>query len=127
MHVFITALIAAAVSGPLRAQGTPPIDTLTIDQAVAEALGSNLSLLAEKYNLTVADARIITARLRPTPFLPWTETIWICWAPGSTRKQTTADPSSTASEQTFYSSAEASGKPELRLPREIARSRNWSS
>jgi len=53
----------------LRAQNTPPIDSLTIDQAVSEALGRNLGLLAERYNLTIADARVITARLRPNPVL----------------------------------------------------------
>ncbi len=40
---------------------------LTLDEAVREALEKNLSLLAEKFNLTVADARIIQARLRPNP------------------------------------------------------------
>jgi cobalt-zinc-cadmium efflux system outer membrane protein len=41
----------------------------TIDQAVQEAVEHNLSLLAEQLNLTVADAAIITARLRPNPVL----------------------------------------------------------
>jgi cobalt-zinc-cadmium efflux system outer membrane protein len=54
---------------PLRAQNAPPIDSLTIDQAISEALGRNLGLLAERYNLTIADARIITAHLRPNPVL----------------------------------------------------------
>src|SRR5438067_11796798 len=44
-------------------------DKVTIQQAVQEALDRNLGLLAEKYNLSVADARIITARLRPNPVL----------------------------------------------------------
>jgi cobalt-zinc-cadmium efflux system outer membrane protein len=43
--------------------------TLTIDQAVQEAIGHNLDLLAEKYNLSVAEARVVTARLRPNPVL----------------------------------------------------------
>jgi cobalt-zinc-cadmium efflux system outer membrane protein len=42
---------------------------LTIDQAVAEALEKNLGLLAERYNVSVAEARLITARLRPNPVL----------------------------------------------------------
>ena len=40
-----------------------------MDQAVREAIDRNLGLLAERYNLTVAEARIITARLRPNPVL----------------------------------------------------------
>lgn len=42
---------------------------LTLDQAVSEALDRNLNLLAEKYNVSVAEARIVTARLRPNPIL----------------------------------------------------------
>jgi len=63
------AVIAVAMAAPVRAQNAPPVESLTIDQAVAEALSKNLSLLAERYNLTVADARIITAKLRPNPVL----------------------------------------------------------
>jgi len=44
-----------------------PEPALTIDQAVREALDHNLSLIAERYNVTVADAAIITASLRPNP------------------------------------------------------------
>jgi outer membrane protein, heavy metal efflux system len=50
------------------AQPAPP-QALTITQAVQEALDHNLTLLAERYNLTVADARMVTARLRPNPVL----------------------------------------------------------
>jgi cobalt-zinc-cadmium efflux system outer membrane protein len=45
----------------------PPADHVTIEQAVQEAVGHNLSLLAERYNISIADARIVTARLRPNP------------------------------------------------------------
>lgn len=41
--------------------------TITLDNAVSEALERNLGLLAERYNLSIADARITTARLRPNP------------------------------------------------------------
>src|SRR5262245_43841020 len=44
-------------------------ERLTIQQAVSEALDKNLGLLAERYNLTIADARVVTARLRPNPVL----------------------------------------------------------
>jgi cobalt-zinc-cadmium efflux system outer membrane protein len=40
---------------------------VTIGQAVQEAIDHNLTLLAERYNISVADARIVTARLRPNP------------------------------------------------------------
>jgi len=42
---------------------------VTIDSVVQEALDKNLSLLAERLNLTVADAAIVTAGLRPNPVL----------------------------------------------------------
>src|SRR6185295_4775311 len=40
---------------------------LTLDLALTEAINNNLNLIAERYNLSVAEARIITARLRPNP------------------------------------------------------------
>jgi len=45
------------------------MDHITIEQAVQEAIEKNLGLLAERYNIAVAEARIITARLRPNPVL----------------------------------------------------------
>ena len=45
------------------------IQPLTIQQAVAEAVEKNLTVLAEKYSVPIAEARIITARLRPNPVL----------------------------------------------------------
>jgi len=42
---------------------------VTVDQAVHEAIDRNLSLLAERVNLTIADAAIVTAALRPNPVL----------------------------------------------------------
>ena len=58
---FVTSAAAAARAQP-RAS-----DTITVEQAVSEALDHNLSLLAERYNVTVADAAVITAGLRPNP------------------------------------------------------------
>ena len=43
--------------------------TVTLEQAIQEALANNLDLAAEKLNVTVAEARAITARLRPNPVL----------------------------------------------------------
>jgi outer membrane protein, heavy metal efflux system len=53
----------------LAAFGQTPSATapLTLDQAVQEAIDSNLSLIAERYNVSMADARIMQARLRPNP------------------------------------------------------------
>ena len=53
------------LSGVLAAQGPP--DQVTLEQATKEALEKNLGLLAEKYNVSIAEARMITARLRPNP------------------------------------------------------------
>ena len=47
----------------------PQSELLTIDQAVAEALEKNIGLLAERYNVSVAETRLITARLRPNPIV----------------------------------------------------------
>jgi|SoiMethySBSTD1v2_1073268.scaffolds.fasta_scaffold464447_2 outer membrane protein, heavy metal efflux system len=46
-----------------------PSQTLTIPQAVQEALDNNLTLVAERYNISLAEAHIVTARLRPNPVL----------------------------------------------------------
>lgn len=42
---------------------------VTLDDAIREALEKNLALFAERYNVSIADARIIQARLRPNPVL----------------------------------------------------------
>lgn len=41
----------------------------SLDDLIDEAVQHNLRLLAERYNLTMADARILQARLRPNPTL----------------------------------------------------------
>ena len=64
--VIITAILGAAAK--LHAQSMLPAQ-VTIEPAVEEALENNLSLLAERSNLPIADARIVTARLRPNPVL----------------------------------------------------------
>lgn len=53
----------------MHGQGGSGGAALTIEQAVEEAIGHNLDLLAERYNIPVAEARIVTARLRPNPVL----------------------------------------------------------
>jgi cobalt-zinc-cadmium efflux system outer membrane protein len=62
-------LAAALCLAPL-ATAHPSAQTaaaLTIDQAVAEAIAHNPAAGAERYNLAVADARVLTASLRPNP------------------------------------------------------------
>jgi len=63
-----TIVMVVLAAGGLAAQqaGAPP-DQVTINQAVQEAVEHNLNLLAERYNLSIADARIVTAKLRPNP------------------------------------------------------------
>ena len=58
--------VAATAAGRASAQTPAP---LTIDQAVSEAVDHNLGVIAERYNLAVADARVLTASLRPNPVL----------------------------------------------------------
>ena len=63
-----TLCVLAGGMGRAWAQASPPTP-LTIDQAVREAVDHNLSIAAERYNLAVADSRIVTATLRPNPVL----------------------------------------------------------
>jgi len=58
------ALAAGATAAP--PADSPPIQ-INITQAVQEAIDHNLNLLAERSNLSIADARIVTAKLRPNP------------------------------------------------------------
>ena len=67
-------LIAAALIAPASAQDRDrtapqiaPQQTVTIDQAVGEAVARNLNLLAERFNVKVADAAVLTASLKPNP------------------------------------------------------------
>jgi cobalt-zinc-cadmium efflux system outer membrane protein len=70
-RLLISAMLAAAVAtATARAQDirrAAPQPALTIDQAVRAALDANLNLLAERFNVQVADAAIVTAALRPNP------------------------------------------------------------
>src|SRR2546425_2228957 len=43
------------------------VAALTIDEAIREALDRNLTLVAERYSLNIAQARLLTAGLRPNP------------------------------------------------------------
>jgi len=63
--LLLSLILAAAANG----QTPPADDTVTLDQAIREALANNLDLAAEKMNISVAETRRITARLRPNPVL----------------------------------------------------------
>jgi hypothetical protein len=45
----------------------PPLQAITIEQAIQEALQNNPGLLAERLGIPVAETAVITARLRPNP------------------------------------------------------------
>src|SRR5918911_2659527 len=60
-RVWSFVLVLEACAMPAAAQ------SLTIAQAVDEAVQHNLSLLAQRSNLSIADAQMVTARLRPNP------------------------------------------------------------
>ena len=55
------------VAGPVLAQTPQEVPTISIAAAVDEAINHNLGLLALKGNLSIADAGLLTARLRPNP------------------------------------------------------------
>ena len=56
-------LVAVQAQVPPPAPGS--IFTLTLDQAVGEAIDHNLNLAAERFNVTVAGAAVLGASLRP--------------------------------------------------------------
>jgi len=61
--------MAQGVTPVAAAPGTPPAQILGIDQAAQAAVQNNLNLLAARANLTIAEAQMLTARLRPNPVL----------------------------------------------------------
>jgi outer membrane protein, heavy metal efflux system len=68
------AVIAVGSIAPVCAQDrgrsspqSAPEPALTLEQAVREALDRNLNLLAERFNVKVADAAVLTASLKPNP------------------------------------------------------------
>ena len=60
-------ILSLTAAGLAAQPASAPPDQVTIQQAVQEAVEHNLNLLAERYNLSIADAHIITAKLRPNP------------------------------------------------------------
>lgn len=68
---FVVGLLASAMiagsAGAQERQTRPAI--VTVDEAVREAIDHNLTLVGERYSVSIARARIVTARLRPNPVL----------------------------------------------------------
>jgi cobalt-zinc-cadmium efflux system outer membrane protein len=60
LYVLLAGVLLAAASQPARG-GT------TLDEAIREALANNAGLLAERSNIAIADAQILTAGMRPNP------------------------------------------------------------
>jgi len=67
-HLMRWGLFFAGLGCSAQAQ-TEQLQPVTIQQAVAEAVDKNLNVLAEKYSIPIAEARIITAKLHPNPVL----------------------------------------------------------
>jgi outer membrane protein, heavy metal efflux system len=67
ISVMMIAAVATATAHAQDISRPAPQPALTIDQAVRAALDANLNLLAERFNVKVADAAIVTAALRPNP------------------------------------------------------------
>src|SRR5262249_3799852 len=65
---FLAAVCIVCAAAGARAQPRAS-DAITIGHAVSEAIDHNLSLLAERYNVTIASAAVITAGLRPNPVI----------------------------------------------------------
>ena len=63
-HLVRWGLLFAGLGCSAQAQ-TAQLQPVTIQQAVAEAVEKNLNVLAEKYSIPIAEARIITAKLAP--------------------------------------------------------------
>lgn len=63
----LTMICLAAGSLGAQPAPAPAPSRLTPDAAVREAIENNLGLLAERYNLSIAEARIVQAGLRPNP------------------------------------------------------------
>src|SRR5215471_3070521 len=66
LALFLVAHFAAAQK--FTASLSPPAPVVvTAETAVDEALRNNFTLLAEQLNLSIADAEMMAARLRPNP------------------------------------------------------------
>lgn len=63
----LTAVLPVILFGACAAVCQQAQQRLTLEQAVTEAVNQNMGLLAEKANISIAEARIASAKLRPNP------------------------------------------------------------
>ena len=66
--LLLASLLLIAARSRVCAQ-QPRIENLTVEQTVDEAIRRNLDFFAQRYDLSIAEAQIITAKLRPNPIL----------------------------------------------------------
>ena len=62
-------MVCAGAAGAQTRSALAPPAAITFDDAVREAIDHNLTLIAERYNVSIAQARLVTAGLRPNPVL----------------------------------------------------------
>lgn len=67
-------------------------EPITLDQAVKEAIDKNINLLAEKYNVSIADARILQAGLRPNPVFTYGQDYQNVFGTGVTNENSAGPP-----------------------------------
>ena len=70
--ILFTILVCATTLAAAQDAQQPPSNTpkaITLDEAVQEALSHNLDLAVQRYDISVAEARLIQARLHPNPVL----------------------------------------------------------
>lgn len=100
-------------------------DMITLDQAVKEAMEKNLTLAAEKLSIRVAEARQITAALRPNPVLTLDGDYLPVAGTGFSRMNG-AGPMEVAARTDFVLERGANGGTGWRWRRPRRRWRNWA-
>lgn len=65
--LLVFVVIPSIAVGQVAAIPAANAERLTLDAAIAEALDKNLELIAARVGISIADANLITARLRPNP------------------------------------------------------------
>jgi cobalt-zinc-cadmium efflux system outer membrane protein len=68
-RVSLTLATILSCANASRIEAQSAFRSLTVEEAVNEAVQKNLALLAERENLSIAEAGLISARLRPNPVL----------------------------------------------------------
>jgi len=63
----VSCTLATVCAAQAQSPRSPSSRAITVAEAVEEALQHNLALMAERSNLSIADASMVAARLRPNP------------------------------------------------------------